>query len=355
MKYIEKLYINSISISFLVITLIGSCSRDTSRGGSIIHEYVSGGVSYSDTLASGGISTKTYPAIWVDRVLTPLSTSFEGYAEKVVRVGSDVYVGGNLKLNNLGISEAVIWKNGEVIRLSPGNRSYVIDILVVGSDVYAVGYRFGVGATMWKNGIETYLPSSIGLTTTGEAVSIVKSENGDIIIGGFDYGVNQDAFPIIWKNGIPNRINERYYVTQDVYSFQGDTYTLTRPSPGAASNNCSLWKNNTKISSYENGDDLYSLLIDSEGIKHFIGQKFTAQSIIASYWKENTHYNLGFEGYSYGIASLNAAIYVCGQTDNIGGVASYKPFVWVNNQVNYLQVPSTSSGGGASDIFIYQD
>jgi hypothetical protein len=340
----------------MVITLFASCSKHTSRSGSNTIEYVAGSISYNDSVPGGGITIRNYPAIWVDRVLTVLSTTFEGYAAKIIRVGSDVYVGGKLRINNIGYGEAVIWKNGQVIRLSPGNYGYVCDILIDGSDIYAVGYRSGKGATMWKNGNEIYLPSSSSTTITGEAVSISKLENGDIIVGGFDYVINQDAFPVIWKNGIPSRISEPNYVTQDIYAFQGNVYTLTRNEIGANSINFSVWKNNSKVASFS---DYYfnSIYIDSSEIMYLAGMQLNSP-YLASYLRGNTRYSFGFIGESHGIALSNSSIYVCGETNDIAGIQGDKPFVWSNNQVFYLPVPSSSSStveGSASDIFFFEE
>lgn len=123
-------------------------------------------------------------------------------------VNNDVYVAGYLPING-SHPKAVLWKNGVLKTLSDGTEeTFINGICVINNDCYVGGataiydnnttfpIRIGYKATIWKNGVPSYLVSD---TSPGELTEVMDLKS-----------VNNDVFALvlvngklsIWKNGV---------------------------------------------------------------------------------------------------------------------------------------------------------
>lgn len=95
--------------------------------------------------------------MWKNGIATNLESTNTNYSKdtpiSINISGNDVYVSG-FKGNGTE-SFAKFWKNGIAVNLTNGQTNAVVnDILVVGSDVYAVD-RISSKAKCWKNNVLT--------------------------------------------------------------------------------------------------------------------------------------------------------------------------------------------------------
>src|SRR5579872_3003117 len=76
--------------------------------------------------------------------------------------------------------------------------------VVSGHDVYAVGWTQLPGnpqiATVWKDGVQSYLQSPVGGAGQGAVASAVTTSGSDIYIAGYIYNA-KDTTAVYWKNG----------------------------------------------------------------------------------------------------------------------------------------------------------
>jgi hypothetical protein len=143
-------------------------------------------------------------AYWKNGVLNKLPDNGKGAAATdIVVEGNDVYVGGNTMFPN----NAVYWKNGTLIKLSTVTDSYVSNIAVKGTDVYAVGANPAVDntgastttAALWKNNVLTLLGDGL---TPSSAKSISLNGN-DVYVGGY----KSPTQATYWKNGTATQLS----------------------------------------------------------------------------------------------------------------------------------------------------
>ncbi|GHV81512.1 hypothetical protein AGMMS49991_00700 [Spirochaetia bacterium] len=111
----------------------------------------------------------------------------------------DVYIAGSVGYEN---PAAVVWKNGEAIRLTDNSTgSCAYSVYVSGSDVYAAGHD-GNAATVWKNDAVIRLASS----EYGDYASSVYVSNNDVYVAGtIQYGEHPHGggwySAKLWRNG----------------------------------------------------------------------------------------------------------------------------------------------------------
>ncbi len=163
-----------------------------------------GGVAVSDTgdvyvvlNAFANSSTQLSTAsIWKNGVSTILMNG--AGAEEVKLSGNDVYVAGSA-YGALNTSYATYWKNGTPVTIGT-SPSFIFSVALSGADVYASGYTYAptVSAVVWKNGMpNTYA----GNNASSEAEASVVVNGSLYAVGNSDHGAT------LWKDGVPTYLD----------------------------------------------------------------------------------------------------------------------------------------------------
>lgn len=139
----------------------------------------------------------------------------------------DVYMVG-ATLNSNGKLKATIWKNGIATYLTNGaTDAELLSIAVANNDVYVAGYEKASNgihmAKYWKNGVATTLTSGITFASCND---IFISDN-DVYIAGREV-TNNKVTAVYWKNNTPNywdvsgaqnAFNSIFVNGTDIYAF----------------------------------------------------------------------------------------------------------------------------------------
>ncbi|WP_460684816.1 hypothetical protein [Niabella aquatica] len=208
--------------------------------------YIAG---YEDNKATG--ATERMSCFWKDGQQHFIPRGDYPTSVQCIYVNNgDVYMGGyeEIRINQAPYlkDRPTYWKNDTKVSLPYGTAdyAYVMDILVDGNDVYAVGYGNIYSATeasksvalFWKNG--TVMPLDIAPTGNANARAIIKSGN-DIYICGFEESGNK---PVYWKNQtkVPLKVPEGTTAVQPVaiYVAGNNVYVCGTSSKGGI-----YWKN----------------------------------------------------------------------------------------------------------------
>lgn len=185
-------------------TLIKLSNSQSSVSGIIVSGsdvYVTGIVAYDS------LQTKLYkPVLWKNGVMTKLSVS-NGGTSAITLSGSDIYVAGYILVN--GHTQAVYWKNGELLKLSMGINTS--GIAVAGSDVYVAGASANGSACYWSNGVITLLPP-IEPASSFSYSSGIAIHGADVYVSGnLIDNSGKNATVVYWKNGVvstmPNAVS----------------------------------------------------------------------------------------------------------------------------------------------------
>jgi hypothetical protein len=152
-----------------------------------------------DVYIAGEFSHSAY--FWKNGVGTRLSDNRPTSANAVAISGTDVYVVGTEKINGKNI--ATIWKNG-ISSFLPNDSTqdaFATSICIARNDVYVAGTQGWVNRGMskvklWKNGSEVNFTSENVRIPNGN--TSVKVVNNDVYVGG-----TNGAKPTVWKNGVP--------------------------------------------------------------------------------------------------------------------------------------------------------
>ena len=132
----------SVLRAALAASLLAACSSSSP------HVYVAGHEERT---------TAWVAMLWANGQPLPLDEEHSSTATGVAVAGGDVYVSGSVRFGPT--SEAVYWKNGQVVRLTDGTReAWATDIAVAEGSVYVVGVE-GARAMVWKDGVPTPLTS----------------------------------------------------------------------------------------------------------------------------------------------------------------------------------------------------
>ncbi len=126
--------------------------------------------------------------------------------------GGDVYAAGQIyqQLPGLLRTMAVVWKNGELTRLTDGStEAEASAVAVSGSDVYVAGRVRSNDATggkyvavLWKNSV----PQPLSDGTYDVMVTAVSVSNGVVYVTGVE---SRDEFtPMLWRDGVPTELND---------------------------------------------------------------------------------------------------------------------------------------------------
>ena len=209
-KSIAKLWTNGVALNLTDGTYNAEANSVYVSGGSI---YVAG----NEDSSTG----KNIVKVWkkTGTTVTPSiisNTSYNCYGKAVFVVGTDVYVGGKQSTTTSSYnSKATVWKNGVETYLTDGAYdSSVNSVFVAGVNVYAAGYKYNgtnSSALAWKNAVVTQL--SVG-SNNAFAYSVFAYGN-DVYVGGIEQNPsysNVVNVGKIWKNGV------QYFTTsQDYY------------------------------------------------------------------------------------------------------------------------------------------
>jgi hypothetical protein len=194
--------------------------------------------------SNGGISTKVYKNGQLNHILS----STISLCVSMAVAGDDVYICGTEYI--LTANQAVVYKNGAVLySLTDGTRNgYAERIVLHGSDIYVSGNEANANkvkvAKVWKNGQEWYALSNGQQHAQASGLYV---DGGDIYACGSEENANKIEVAKVWKNG-----NELYTLTGGQY----DSYAACVAVSGSDVFSCGyngkasgmsaglIWKNN---------------------------------------------------------------------------------------------------------------
>ncbi len=283
--------------------------------------------SYSDNTA----------VLWVDGKQQDLTDG------GIVAVANDVYVTENKDIyivgwdtpDNTGNTRAIIWKNGEMSYLSDGRKNVQAkSVFVYGEDVYVAGNEVGVAnkVILWKNGVQTILPSSYDYAEVG---SMTISETGDIYVAGYDNG------PVIWKNGVKMSETLGDSATQllgiclngsDIYcsGYRSDSNDMYRAM---------VWKGTQATELTDGTTDCYgnAVWVSESGDVYVAGNQSTSPKK-ALFWKNGASEALTSDSYkAFDVLGFESDIYVVGQISTGSfPFGTQKAVVWKNGEAQVL-------------------
>ena len=158
--------------------------------------------------------------------------AYETYARSVFVSGGNVYAAGEYYLYDEDRTCAVLWKNGDILRLfDPVNGSHnetANSVFVVGEDVYVAGYYEDAAtgrqvAVYWKNNVP-YPLSQNPFTTDTQARSIFVF-NDEVFAAGYEIAGQYERHPILWKNGVSTRLS----VLEPRYNYAYSVFVSNKP------------------------------------------------------------------------------------------------------------------------------
>ena len=251
----------------------------------------------------------------------------------------DVYVVGCV-MNSNYVNVATVWKNGINTFLTDGTQdSEANDISIFKKNIYVVGYQtlnqVSV-ATIWKNGISTKLSDGVN-NEVAKGIAIVGE---DIYVVGYQE-INFALKPKIWKNGIATYLevaNELFSETPtNIYVSGNSVYVCGWRSNGTESF-AKFWKNGVPVN-LSNGQTSASandiLVLDSD--VYVVGR----DNYKAKCWENNvsnTTLVMEEDGYeAKKIVAVGSDIYILGyQFFN----EVHQIRLWVNGNAIDFQNPS---------------
>ncbi len=218
----------------------------------------------SQGLASVNLNDPNVPGVnvaeyWKNGVATYLANdSIFSEANSVFVSGSDVYVAGAVNFYKVPVPggfendfnyTATIWKNGIPTYLTNSSVNSIANLIqVVGSDVYILGTTGNAVTTLWKNGTPAYFADSLNI------LSMLINSN-DIYLTGYASvpgGSISSINATYIKNGVqtilpaPNtsRAYQTYVIGNDVYTGGAEYNNL-----GLANSNqvATIWKNGVAL------------------------------------------------------------------------------------------------------------
>ena len=255
------------------------------------------------------INTNKIAKLWKNGVATDLSDGLKSeVAIAITVVGNDVYVAGTQYNSDNNITIAKVWKNGIATNLESANTNYSTDtptsIKISGNDVYVSGLK-GNGtesfAKFWKNGIAVNL-------TNGQTNAVVN----DILVVGSDvYAVGRiSSKPKCWKNNVlvSNLIIEEGSYEAKKIATQGSDIYILGYNYSNSTNHISLWKNGNAINIANPLEDVMPEDIAISGSDNYVcGTLKAGGKYYAVYYKNQVKIDLVTDAI---IASYAKAIFV---------------------------------------------
>jgi hypothetical protein len=196
-------------------------------------------VSGSDVyVAGGGIDRPiSLAGVWLNG--EPTTFTRQGSANSVYVTGSGVYIAGDVDGENL----ATLWKNGVATFLRDSiNYTTANSVFVLGSDVYVAG-TMGNVATVWKNGVATSLTDAASPPSSAHSIFVSGS---DVYVAGEETSTGPDpvwnitSIAKVWKNGVATSLTDGTYNAwaSSVFVSGSDVYVA-----GTDGRVAILWKN----------------------------------------------------------------------------------------------------------------
>jgi hypothetical protein len=263
---------------------------------------------------------------------------------KPIDTAVDVYVSGSLEGVN---QQAAYWKNGVLNQLTQSPAlANANGIAIHGNDVYVVGLSISaniVHAVYWKNGVITTLSS---LTKNSSAAGIAFQGNDMYVIG------SDSSRATVWKNGVPTFLPKGYAAT--AIAVNGTDVYVAGYTLFASKDTAAYWKNGV-ITRLPQGNIAYAIAVNGTDI--YVGG--TASNGVGMYWKNGVGVQLpnGVAGYSNinGIAANGTDIFLAGTSPySVNGLAAT---FWKNNVPTILSAPgspdATPLNNAAESICLY--
>ncbi len=269
-------------------------------------------------------------------VQTPVFTFYSIYTFGALGVGG----GNNYR--------AAYWRDGTPTTIST-SLSEINDMVVIGSDIYAVGYEYSAPGTSfypvyWKNGIAvTTTGATAGTTFTGVAVS-----GPDVYICGYQQKNSLGGIAKYWKNGQDFVLDVSEIATAtDIQIYGGDVYIS-----GNVSSKALYWKNGS-LNLLPGGTEASVLSVVGTDV-YVAGTQLGISGGSAKFWKnsvattlsqpDNDHDKSEYET-AYSMHVFNGEVFVGGGvliTNSFGG-RRYVPKYWKNGTAVSLREESNAN------------
>lgn len=310
----------TVALSGVFVLLAISCSKNNDNAGPKIDIYTVGLEANKSVVRKNG---------------EVLSTLNEGLAFTSISVSNnDVYLAGH-KIEN-GKLWAIMSKNGVVTNLSDGtNHATASGILLVGSNVYVIGYIRNSSdnevATLWKNGN----PIALASGENSSYATKIYSMGNDLYIAGREKNAAGNAIAKLWKNTTATNLTNgsENASAVSVYVSGNDVYATGYESNGTK-DVAKIWKNGaaTSLSDGSNRATAQSVYVSGNDV-YAAGYEYNGISNRAILWKNGVEVNLSNAGDMAGTSVYVSGndVYAAGGDYNLtkGGM------VWKNGEVLY--------------------
>jgi hypothetical protein len=245
----------------------------------------------------------------------------------------------------------MLWKNGTPSLLAPATNGYsaaAYSAFVSGNDVYVVGFEslsmdyddpsHDAFPLLWKNGAPQRLDSA-GFSE-GYARSVFVSGN-DVYVAGYgnDYEDAWTSRPsaLIWKNGVMTRITSPddglFSEASSIFVSGNDVYVAGEERSAQGAWVAKLWKNGAAQNLGGNGDTANSVFVSGNDV-YVAGCDASGNALL---WKNGTAQNLtngSYYAYAYSVCVSGNDVYVSGEESNAQGAWIAK--LWKNGAAQNL-------------------
>ncbi len=212
----------------------------------------------NDVYVAGTTTNQLYQAVptyWkngVPHVLTDSSGVATGRLTSLTLNGNDIFVAGTVISGNYDYP--IYWKNDQAAYLTGEDFLNVNGIMILNTDIYAIGTSITNGAVYWKDDFQTALS---GNNFASDANAITSSGNDVYIVGAVYIRSSNTREATYWKNNIPVDIGNIQNGTttgiavsgNDVYSsgsyFPPETFDPTENNE--YDGKALYWKNNNPV------------------------------------------------------------------------------------------------------------
>ncbi|WP_271766665.1 cadherin repeat domain-containing protein [Aquimarina algiphila] len=302
--------------------------------------------------------TGTMATLWKNGVATILSDIYSR-AYDIAISGEQVYIAGSIE--NSGLQEATLWKNETAITLSnAGNRAEAKSVSITETgNVYIAGYEHVENYSesyvkVWnENGQLAFatLPS-INVTSNNYigwsgSSSCLYTTGSDVYVTGFERFGNGINRATLWRNGIPevieevNHPNPNSIYPNSVYVSGTNTYVAGSKNEGIPS--ATLWKNGekTKLSNSNNIANANSVYVSGNDV-YVVGKEWFGTHFVATLWKNDEVIRLT----DIADSSTASAVFVLENDVYIVGSIAGKATLWINGEGRALSNATSSHAYG---------